>query len=297
MHSPISQELIDAIIDNIQDSKWDLRHCALVCHQWLHPSRRHLFKHIVLFPPCGRYGRRPSDVPYSKRLHQVLLHSPHIVDYIKEVKVYEGQFIREQDWVSTDPTLPLLFRMLVKLERIQFHRLSWSEFPEDLRQSICFVLALPTLSILEIEKGHFNGMGEFKSFLSHAKGLTHLSLTEYVTWNAMHGEMEIKGQVPEPLKQAHLVELHLELYNSSLAQFLDWLISPWSSFTVSRVTTLDIFSDPDGTAINPFLDAVGSSLKLCRLDALQYQPGELTHLFNVNVEMYRMLYLSLRKNS
>jgi hypothetical protein len=219
------------------------------------------------------------------------------VDYIKEVKVYEGQFIREQDWVSTDPTLPLLFRMLVKLERIQFHRLSWSEFPEDLRQSICFVLALPTLSILEIEKGHFNGMGEFKSFLSHAKGLTHLSLTENVAWNAMHREMEIKGQVPEQLKQAHLVELHLELHNSSLAQFLNWLISPWSPFAVSHVTTLDIFSDPDGTAINPFLDAVGSSLKLCRLDALRYQPGELTHLFNVNVEMYRMLYLSLRKNS
>ena len=174
----LPQELIDAIIKNCRENGWDIRNFALVCHQWLHPSRRHLFRHVRLDPPCGRYHRRPTDVPYTKRLYSVLLKSPHLVEYIKEVKVYEGQKMRKQDWVSTDETLPLVLRMLVKLEKFQFHRLNWEDFSEDLQQSICFVLELPTLSTLEIDQGLLDG-----SFLCHAKYLTHLSLTEYVTWS------------------------------------------------------------------------------------------------------------------
>jgi hypothetical protein len=269
MHIQIAAELIDAIIDNFSH-RWDLYSCALVCHEWLSSSRRHLFRHVDLFPPCHRYTRKSSDVPYSDRLYRVLIDSPNIVDYIKEVKVYEGQVIR-----STDHTLPVLLRMLVKLEKLQFHRLNWTDFPEDLKQSICSVLELPTLSILEVEQGRFNGMGEFTSFLSHAKGLTHLSLTKHVTWS-VHDTVEPKGQVPEHLKQSHLVNLRLELYNESLAQFTKWLLSPESPFAVSHIATLDISAAVDGTIFNPLLQAIGGSLKRCRFHALQYQSGELT---------------------
>jgi hypothetical protein len=253
----IPQEIIDAIIGEFCHSKSDLRIFSLVCHQWLHPSRRHLFRDIYLLPPRHHHTTTPSDVlvPYSKRLYRVLQKSPHLVEYIKELDVDDGG---RQDWVATDETLPFLLQMLANLEKIRFHNLNWLDFPEPLRQSICSVLELPTLSTLEIEIGHFDGMDDFGRFLCHAKHLTHLSIV-YVTWGPE------PGQVPEPLNQTQLVDLQLKF--AGLKIFINWLLGPRSPFTVSHITVLDISGIPPcGEVINPLLHAIGGSLELCRLD-------------------------------
>jgi hypothetical protein len=109
------------------------------------------------------------------------------VDYIKEVKVYEGQFMREQDWISTDHAGPLLLHMLVKLQKIEFHRLEWTEISEDLKQSICLMLELPTLSQIAASTAWVN-----LGVCSHAKGFTHPSSTGFIHWS-MCGETELKG--------------------------------------------------------------------------------------------------------
>jgi hypothetical protein len=276
MSPPIlAQELIDAIISNFQDSKWDLRNFTLICRQWLHPTRRYLFRDIHL-PALAHYhdGRGPpsSGVPYSKRLYSILQESPHLAEYIREVAVYDAKYLSEQDWIRTDKTLPFLLQMLVKLQKIHFHRLDWRDFSssDPLKQSICSVLGLPTLSTLEISGGgYFIGMNELESFLCHAKYLNRLSITGCATW--CRGDSEA-GQVLEPLNQTQLVDLQLNCFQFEI--FINWLLGPRSVFTVSHVTALDIHGVSDGKVINPLLHAIGGSLKTCRLDAWRY--GEST---------------------
>jgi len=64
--------------------------------------------------------------------------------------------MREQDWISTDHALPLLLHMLVKLQKIEFHGLEWTEISEDLKQSICLMLELPTLSQIAASTARVN---------------------------------------------------------------------------------------------------------------------------------------------
>jgi hypothetical protein len=183
--------------------------------------------------------------------------------WYNKLLIYKSGSIAWQDWVSADETLPILLRMLVELQKIRFHRLNWTEFSEPLKQSICFILELPTLSTLEIEKGDFD-----ESFICHAKHLTHLSIT-----GSFVGGKE-GGLVPEtvgPLKKTRLINLQLRLYG--LANFITWLLGPRSPFNVSHIITLDISGTPDGKVINPLLHAIGGSLKLCHLDALMFQYG------------------------
>jgi len=269
-----AQELIDTIIDNLHDDRWTLRLCSRFCHSWLPRSQQHLFRHIVLLPPCRRYNSRPTDVPYSKRLHKVLFASPRIADYIQEVKVYEGQGFREQDWISKDQTLPLVVRMLPKLKKIEFRRLYWNTLAADLRQSIRFVLELPSMESLEIKKGRFASMDDFARFLYHAKGLTGLSLGDInLQWDPADYDQEEIEEGVDSLQKGHLVNLNLKKFSESRL-FIDWLLGPRSHFVVSKIHTLDVSDPCDGNALNSLLLAIGNSLRHCKFEPLRNEWGE-----------------------
>ena len=70
----------------------------------------------------------------------------------------------------------------------------------------------------------------------------------------------------EPLKQIHLVKLLFKTW--SWESFINWLLGPRSPCTVSHIAALDIAGTSSGEAINPLLQAIGGSLRLCRLNAL-----------------------------
>src|ERR1700733_12673614 len=139
-------------------------------------------RELIDRPPNRRYHMRPNDVPYSKRLDRVLLESPHIAEYIRELQVYdsyEGQEFWDQNWIGTDHTLPRLLPKLTNLTRIKFQRLNWDEVLSDLRRSIYSVLELPSLTYVELEKATFvdiEDLKDFRSLLCHAKYSTSLSL-------------------------------------------------------------------------------------------------------------------------
>lgn len=86
----LPQELIDTIIENL--GEWALRSCSLVCSSWLLSIRRRLFRRIVLVPP---HNSGPRPLLYGQRLHNLLLKSPHIATYIRELELYEGQSIKD----------------------------------------------------------------------------------------------------------------------------------------------------------------------------------------------------------
>ena len=259
----IAQELVCMIIDNLKDDVWTLRSCSVVCWSWVPTCQRHLFHCVRLLPPCKHDCWCPTDVPYSKRLYNVFLDSPHIMDYIQVLYIYEGQDTRKQDWIET---LPLLLRKLTKLESLKFRRLHWETLGADLKKSLCAVLELPTLTYLEISDAWFVDLEDLKAWLHHAKFLTGLSLSSpYI----LKSYREDQGGAEEGLnsvQQRDLIELHLQLSNDQ--PFLNWLQGPRSPFSVSRVQILHIRAPRnDSTEVNLLLRTIGNSLKQCKLES------------------------------
>jgi hypothetical protein len=262
----LAPELIDLILDNLHKRLRDVRHCSLVCRAWLHKCRSLLFRRKVLYP---REGYSRSALPYNNKLYPALLTSPHIADYIKELKVYEGQEVKDEQWIKEDKTLPLLLRKLRKLERIEFKRLEWDTLPVELKDSVCSVLELPTLASLEIQIGHFAGMDDFADFLSHARSLTGLTLNAVSTPvdNSDNKREELAVEEPafqDPLQQSrHLVDLRIASFAQN--QLLAWFLGPQSPFALSRIHTLHVARGSRGT-VNTLLRRIGASLKRLEID-------------------------------
>jgi hypothetical protein len=270
----LPQELINIITDNLRDEPWVLRRCSLVCSSWLQTNQCHLFRCIVLQPPNARYDRRPGDISNSQKLHRILLKSPHIATYIQELQVYEGQMFRDQDWIGTDQTLPLVLGMLTHLRKIELRRLRWSKFLPDLRRSICSVLERPSLVFLAIDLSNFASMDDFSSLLSHADGLTGISFTNINTSHSFveHPLLEDASLSMEPKepevghRRSHLLDVYLNL--NDYPKFFDWLLGPQSPWDVSRIHTLHIsnFRQHDANAVNRLLPVLSSSLRHFKLD-------------------------------
>ena len=256
----LPQELVDIIIDNINldNSPWTLSSCSLVCRSWLPRTHRHFFYRIVLRPP-----KRPGDVSYSMRLYRVLLNSPHITNYIRELVVYEGHRLKGQDWIGIDQTLPLVLRRLTNLTTIEFRGLYWNVLPPDLMRSIRYVFQLPSLTFVDIHDARFANIDDFASLLCHTKGLTRLSLAEINIMEPQpheYHEVEEEEQMLDSHRRRHIVNLHLALYNYPI--FVGWLLQ--SPAEVSHIHTLHISGarqPHDENAINRLLRAIGSSLK------------------------------------
>jgi hypothetical protein len=275
----LPQELMDIIFESTEDGKWTLRSCSLVCSSWLHSSRRHLFRRIVLLPPSRRHydsGSRPTSD--GQRLHNLLNMSPHIATYIRELKLYEGWSMRGRAWVGSDQSLPLVLGMLKGLKRIELRRLRWNNLPLALRHSIRNILELPTLQFLEMELSDFASIDDFSSLLSHAKGLTGLSLAEIninysfrepLSLEDSNQELEATEQRVYSCNRRHLLDLRLMAIDCP--KFVDWLLGPKSPFDVSHIQTLhitDLFIFPSVEhIINRLLHAIDGSLNHLKLDS------------------------------
>ena len=264
----IAQELVCMIIDNLKDDVWTLRSCSVVCWSWVPTCQRHLFHCVRLLPPCKHDCWCPTDVPYSKRLYNVFLDSPHIMDYIQVLYIYEGQAERKQDWIGKDKTLPLLLGKLKKLERLEFRRLEWDSLGSDLKESLYAVLGLPTMTYLEIGRAYFSNLKDLEAWLYHAKALTGLSIdSPWILQPRLSNKEEgAKEKGLNSVQQKHLADLHLRL--SDEQPFLYWLLGPRSHFSLSRIQTLHIAVPYDVTAVNLLLRTIGNSLKQCKLEGL-----------------------------
>jgi len=197
------------------------------------------------------------------RLYRVLLSSPHITNYIRELVVYEGHRLKGQDWIGIDQTLPLVLRRLTNLTTIEFRGLYWNVLPPDLMRSIRYVFQLPSLTFVDIHDARFANIDDFASLLCHTKGLTRLALTEINIMEPQpheYHEVEEEEQRLDSHRRRHIVNLHLALYNYPI--FVGWLLQ--SPAEVSHIHTLHISGarqPHDENAINRLLRAIGSSLK------------------------------------
>ncbi|KAF8531627.1 hypothetical protein JB92DRAFT_3138741 [Gautieria morchelliformis] len=270
-------ELIEEIISHV-DEKDDISHfhllaCSLVCRFWLPSSQRRLFHHINL-------KRRPVQLEklcaQIQRLDQVLLNSPHLTSYIlvlelpawlRDISPYDYPYSPYQ--ITIDNRLPPLLRKLTHVQKLKISGLAWSVLPGDFRQSLCQVLELPSMAVVCVDDALFTRMDEFTNFISHARGLTGLSLNLIdVAWVPRRPLETKQGEDNEQRferNSIHLTNLDMKCEYDNSA-FINWLLGPRSHLDVSHIHTLHIgllvgADGPEDDSANRLLHAIGSSLK------------------------------------
>jgi hypothetical protein len=269
----LPQELICIIIDNFKSpNELDehatntLRTCSLVCRSWLPLCQRLLF-HTITFgtSTCCRTvpGTDTAALSHSRRLDRVLLSSPHLAGYIRNLK---PRGITCQTCGKGDETFPLLLRKLGNLQKLELVGLRWSTLTVDLKQSLCWVLQLPSITRLGIRGGSFRSLDDFFSFISHAQDLTALSLFDINTSSTDEpltpGDQEEigGGKIHTWNKWGRLSKLYLMSYSHPSTVLIDWLLGPRSFADVSHVETLRVVPPP-GDSVNRLLRSIGSTLK------------------------------------
>jgi hypothetical protein len=125
-------------------------------------------------------------------------------------------------------------------------------------------------------RSDFASFDDFSSLVSHAKGLTGLSLAEINTNYRFLEPLSLEGYSQQRDAKEQKVYSHswthlldLRLMTSDYSQFVDWLLGLQSPLDVSHVQTLHIthHSRSEEHIINHLLHAIGGSLKHFKLDA------------------------------
>jgi hypothetical protein len=287
----LPQELICAIVDSFHtpdedlhpDARNALRICSLVCRSWLPVCQRRLFHTIVCTAQsCCR------TCPAALSPHQALLDSPHLAGYILDLKLWDTTCrFCGKSWMTTHSSLPLVLRNLRNLQNLDFQTLHWSKLPVDLKNSLYWVLQLPSITRLTLSIDHFSGFDDFFNFVSHARDLTSLVLFDTRTSLTDEGPLTLgdpqemgDGRMLTRNKWRRLSDLHLVSYvhPSTILVLVDWLLGPRSLADVSHVEILHIA--PAGDAINRLLHTIGSSLKELHLHLLPDSPCEWLLILN-----------------
>ncbi|KAF8512384.1 hypothetical protein JB92DRAFT_2928270 [Gautieria morchelliformis] len=266
--SRLPQELIDAITDDLHEDYDALLACSLVCRSWLPSSQRLLFRAVTFVLEEDR----------CNKLAQALLDSPHLANYIRELEVC----VRADFWQARerDQSLPAaVIRKLNRLRSIHLSELEMDHLTVDLRQSLRWVLLLPSLTSLTFRLGYSND----------AHILQHL-LTR--------GNQEDD----EPRERSNLSHLDLELAaEGNLDLYVDWFLGPQSPFEISHIQNLclGLLDKKDEKALNRLFRTIGGSLKEvefgvpCRLDPGLTLDIKLEH--NSNIRFLTLTNISIGK--
>ena len=135
-------------IDNLSSNWTSIKACALVCHSFLPPCRKHIFGSVTL-------NSRNSSSHSSDDLNRLLSNSPHLAVYIR--KLYYLVNVNEEDFAEDRlPWLLSMFKKLVKLQKLSIvyipflrgRRLDWMSYG---REVLLPLLHLPTLTSIRLD--------------------------------------------------------------------------------------------------------------------------------------------------
>ncbi|KAF8532695.1 hypothetical protein JB92DRAFT_3151193, partial [Gautieria morchelliformis] len=227
-----------AVTDNLyEDHDRDgLIACSLVCHSWLPSGQRHLFHRVMFF----------LDGDDCERKAQAFLSSPHLANYIRELKVHlsgDRWAARKQAYRCMDQSLPAaVLRKLNKLQSIELRKLDLDELGVDLRQSLRSALLLPSLTSLTLNIINLKSTNAFQNLL-------------------MQGDQE--GNDDESRQRICLSRLNLDLDFGDSSCHIDWFLGPRSPYEISHIQTLRVVDSRqhDEKSLNRLLRKIGSSLK------------------------------------
>ena len=175
-------ELVDIITDSLQDDIQSLKNCALSSRSLRFSAQRHLFNTIYLTSSSG-------DLPGScEGLHAILRCSPHIITYIRELRLYVGSEGSDKPffWLLEDDNvaLPRILETLANVRSIHITNLSsnaliWRQIPRHIRDAILAAFSSPRMRSVTLKKVAFYSTKEYMTLFQNS-----LSLKELYMWVA-----------------------------------------------------------------------------------------------------------------
>ncbi|KAF8510305.1 hypothetical protein JB92DRAFT_2940755 [Gautieria morchelliformis] len=262
--SSLPRELIDAVTDNLhEDHDGDaLLACSLVCSSWLPSSQRHIFRRVTL----------ALDGDDCERLDQALLSSPHLANYIRELKVH----LRDISWIiaygDIDQSLAAaVLHRLSKLQSIEVRDLDWWRMTPDLHQALRWLLLLPSIKFLTLGISGYQDQFNVHSW-QHQPSL-------------MREAQEENGEGSK-VERRYLSRLDLDLaFEANCHSYVDWFLGPRSGFE-AHIQTLrvDNLRLNDEKAFNRLLRTIGNSLQHLEFYVPLLNDGLLEPLFDIRLE-------------
>ncbi|KAF8532015.1 hypothetical protein JB92DRAFT_1795366 [Gautieria morchelliformis] len=227
----------------IRSNTYPLLACSLVCRSWLPSSQRHLFRRVIL----------ALDRDDCKRLDQALLSSPHLSNYIRELKVHLRGVTRFQSRTVAHRAIDqsvaaAVLRKLSRLQSIEVRNLDWWLMTPDLRQTLRWLLVLPSIRFLTLDITRYESQIDFFSW-QYQPPLTRKAQEE--------NDDGLK------LERIRLARLDLDLaHERNCRAYVDWFLGRRSRYE-PHIQTLcvDNLRHEDAKALNRLLRTIGSSLK------------------------------------
>ncbi|KAJ7114892.1 hypothetical protein C8R44DRAFT_740239 [Mycena epipterygia] len=226
------QELVDAILDYLHDSRQDLTACSLVSHSFVHRAQSHLFRSIALdVDEEHRAGMSMSLVEKAQRLADILATSPHLVVHIRTLSS------------TTRALLPLAQVRLTNLHTASFradsdHPMSYLSLEASMREIIESFVANSAMRSLTLE-AFWAQRDIWRILASCNPNLTTITFIQFRT----RGGDASASDFPRPKGSARPRITHLGLSYATCAG--EMLCDPASPLDLSALACVSVRSSQD----------------------------------------------------
>lgn len=302
-------ELFDAVVDELESDRNALKTCSLVSRVLRPRAQAHLFREISLESPN-----------WCKKFHHIASTSPSLPFVVHSLRLVT--FPRQ--WVSEEPTLPLVLKRMVNLRHLQMFFVEWQSLPslESALRSLRNLTAL-TLSNVFFENclaffamlGLIPGMRQLTLRGVFFKGLPlpHDTLSSDTQRVHLHTLRIVSTQYSEDASRNILISFLHPSSPISLTELKDFQITPFLTSDIETVRavlsasvdslnhlSLDAFVQShvvdEFTAICEPLHVhhiPSISLELCDKVSIQKQLKWWTEGFNIRAEVYALRVISI----
>jgi hypothetical protein len=239
------QDIIETVIEKISPNDLEtLKRCSLVSQSFLGPSQKQLFS--VIYLTKGR-----AD---CQGLHRLIIHSPHIATYIRELHVIvfsdPPHFRGTKKWVYGEETFPRLLQTLKPWLKsfslaVKYDSVNWARFSSELQSALLDLCTSPNLISIRFisicaDQFPISTFGTLKQL----KRLGFLSCSHMDCWRAFTPlPMPSHSSNQEEKPQLESIELGGYTSRSIMGSFLH----PHSSLGMSRLRSVSIKSETWGT--------------------------------------------------
>ncbi|KAK0210273.1 hypothetical protein DFS33DRAFT_275159 [Desarmillaria ectypa] len=249
MSSPLPQEIVDRITDELQEDFTTLRTCTLVSRSWKESSQRHIFSDIFFETPPEPL---PLEMSPCHTFHRLLITSPHLGRHVRHLEICDEGRTSDSTrrWLlASVGTLMSVISLLTCLSSIDisFSGLWWED-----------VLSLKSIlvAVFQLESLRSVALEDFQVRLNELFGLLRSRSICDLSISAIEVLPDLSP--PSPRFSMPLHELSLSLQHIQHAQdFMEWLMSPTSvvDLSVSKKLSLSVVNSAEANAAQVLLES------------------------------------------
>ncbi|KAJ6582955.1 hypothetical protein DFH09DRAFT_279036 [Mycena vulgaris] len=256
----LPQELIDAIIDQVQDNT-SLKSCAIAASPFLSPCQRRIFRSLHVHRGFSGKNRRRT----LRSTSVFFTASPHLASHVRELIIE-----LPDDCAAECGSLQVVLRSVQNIERLVVSGMSalWSNLEPGATSALFASVALPSLN-----RFHVMGIrGVPSALIAAATSIPVVSFSDVIIGDQDRGE-EAHGSSSAP-RLRHLI---LPDSRSGTPSICDFLLHPRTLPYTSHIERLEIRIDSSsGKYDHRLLAACAATLKCLVID-----PGALVASINI----------------